>query len=169
MKYFYTTVDIEAPPDRIWIALRDIEHWSEWTATISSIRRLDAGPLAVGSRAIVRQPKLLPARWQVTELVEGRGFTWITLCPGLLVTARHYIEAMAGSSRVTLSLDFSGPLSAIVARLTRGLNTRYLALEARGLKQHAETPVQSLVSKPDRAGRPDEQEVHIAGRPRAPR
>ena len=71
MKHFYTTIDIEAPPDRIWTALRDIEHWSEWTPTVSSIRRLDAGPLAVGTRAIVRQPKLLPARWQVTEIRGG--------------------------------------------------------------------------------------------------
>lgn len=152
MKHFYTTVDIEAPPDRIWTALRDIEHWSQWTPTVKSIRRLDAGPLAVGTRAIVRQPKLLPARWQVTEMEEGRGFTWITAGPGLLVTACHYIEAGAGSSRVKLSLDFSGPLGTTVARLTRGLNTRYLALEAQGLKKRAETPAMSQVSQFDRVG-----------------
>src|SRR4051795_7222326 len=134
MKHLSTTVDIEAPPDRIWKTLRDLEHWSEWTCTITSIRRLDSGPFAVGSRAIVRQPKLLPARWQVTELEEGRGFTWITAGPGLLVTARHYIEGAASSSRATLSLDFSGLLGSLCARLTRGLNARYLDIEARGLK-----------------------------------
>ena len=156
MKNFYTTVDIEAPPDRIWTALRDIEHWSEWTPTVKSIRRLDAGPLAVGTRAIIRQPKLLPARWQVTEVEEGRGFTWITVGPGLLVTARHYIEGAGSRSRVTLSLDFSGWLGTIVARLTRGLNRRYLALEAQTLKNHAETPVSSQVSKFDRVEDRDE-------------
>jgi len=41
-------------------------------------------------------------------------------------------------SRATLSLEFSGPLGPLVARLTRGLNTRYLALEAQGLKKRAE-------------------------------
>lgn len=152
MKHFYSTSDIEAPPDRIWTALRDIDHWSEWTPTIRSIRRLDDGPLAVGTRAIVRQPKLLPARWRVTEIEEGRGFTWITVGPGVLVTARHYIEGGARSSRVTLSLDFSGPLGAIVARLTRGLNARYLALEAQGLKKHVEAPVPSPVSNFDGVG-----------------
>jgi uncharacterized membrane protein len=147
MKHLYTSIDIEAPPDRIWAALRDIEHWSEWSPTVISIRRLDAGQLAVGSRAIVRQPKLLPARWQVTEIEEGRGFTWATAGPGLLVTAHHYIEAAASSSRVTLSLDFSGPFGALVARLTRCLNERYLALEAQGLKKHAEAAVRLPVSK----------------------
>src|SRR5436305_15085948 len=138
MIHIHTTIDIQAPPDRVWAAVRDIEHWSEWTPTILSIRLLDRGPIAVGTRAIVRQPKLLPARWQVTEFEEGRGFTWITRGPGILVTARHSIKGAANGSRVTLSLDFSGPLGPLCARLTRGLDSRYLDLEARRLKEHAE-------------------------------
>ena len=105
----------------------------------------------------------------MTEIEEGRGFTWITVGPGVLVTARHYIEGGASSSRVTLSLDFSGPLGAIVARLTRGLNARYLALEAQGLRKHVETsvpsPVSNLIALEDR----DEQATQIAGRPRSSR
>jgi uncharacterized membrane protein len=146
MRHICTTIDIQAPPDRVWEAIRDIEHWSEWTPTIISIRLLDPGPLAVGTRAIVHQPKLLAARWQVTEIEDGRGFTWITASPGLLVTARHYVEGAGTSSRVTLSLDFSGPLGGVVGRLTRGLNARYLALEAQGLKKRAETSVPSEAS-----------------------
>ena len=138
MTHFQSTIDILAPADRVWTALRDIEHWSEWTPTIISIRPLDPGPIAVGTRAIVRQPKLLPARWQVTELEQGRSFTWITRGPGIRVTARHTIEDAGNRSRVTLALDFSGPLGPLCARLTRGLNARYLDLEARGLKKHAE-------------------------------
>ena len=61
-------------------------------------------------------------------------------------------RAINSGSRVTLSLDFSGILGPLVARLTRGLNARYLALEAQGLKKHTETPVLSEVPKPDRVG-----------------
>jgi carbon monoxide dehydrogenase subunit G len=138
MTHIHTTIAIQAPPDWVWATVSDIEHWSAWTPTISSIRRLDPGPLALGTRAIVRQPKLLPARWQITELEEGRSFTWIARGPGILVTARHAIEDAANGSRVTLSLDFSGPLGPLCARLTRGLNARYLAMEARELKKHTE-------------------------------
>src|SRR5581483_752721 len=106
------------------------EHWPDWTPTVISVQPLDPGPLAVGSRAIVRQPKLLSARWQITELDEGRSFGWITRHPGISVTARHAIEGAGNESRATLSLDFSGPLGPLCARLTRGLNTRYLAMEA---------------------------------------
>src|SRR5579883_243609 len=119
MTHLQATIDIEAPPDRVWAVMGDVERWSEWTPTVISIQQLDPGPLVVGVRAIVRQPKLLPARWQVTELEEGRGFTWITRRPGILVSARHTVERVANGSRVTLSLDFSGPLGALCARLFR--------------------------------------------------
>jgi hypothetical protein len=128
MNHFDTTIDIQAPPGRIRAALHDVEHWSEWTPTVISIRLLDSGPLAVGSRALIRQPNLLPSRWKVTEVHEGRSFTWITRGPGIRVAARHPVEGAAGRSRVTLSLDFSGPLVPVAARLTRGLNARYLNL-----------------------------------------
>jgi hypothetical protein len=152
MTYFYTTIDIQAPPDRVWAAVREIEHWAGWTPTIISIRPLDPGALAVGTRAVVRQPKLLPARWQITEIEEGRTFAWITRGPGILVTARHSIEDAANGSRATLSLEFSGPLGPFCARLTRGLNQRYLAIEARGLEKRAEAEAQSQALRIDGIG-----------------
>ncbi len=107
MTHFSIAVEIQASPDRVWTVLRDIERWPEWTPTVTSIQRLDRVPLAVGSRARIRQPKLPPAEWQVTELDEGRSFTWVTRSPGVRVTARHWVEPKEGGSRVTLSLQFS--------------------------------------------------------------
>jgi hypothetical protein len=150
MTHIYTTFDIQAPPDQ-GAALRDIEHWPEWTPTVISIRPLDPGPLDVGDRAIGHQPKLLPAHWQITELEEGRSFSWIARGSGIPVAARHTIEDIANGTRTTLSLDFSG-LGPLCARLTRDLNTRYLALEAQGLKKHAEAKAQSHALKTGSAG-----------------
>lgn len=138
MAHFSISVEIQASPDRVWAVLRDIERWPEWTPTVTSIQRVDCGPLAVGSRARIRQPKLPPAEWQVTELEEGRSFTWVTRRPGVRVTARHWIEAEGAESRTTLSLQFSGFFGPLVARLTRRLNQRYLALEAKGLRERIE-------------------------------
>jgi hypothetical protein len=147
MTRFQTTIDIQAPPERVWAALRDIEHWSAWTPTVLRVRLLDPGPVAVGTRAIVHQPKLPSARWQITEFAEGHSFTWIKRSPGVFVTGRHCVEGTANGSRAILSLDFSGPLGSVVACLTRGLNKGYLALEAQGLKKHAEASARPQVSK----------------------
>ena len=138
MAHFGTAVEIQAPPDRVWSVMRDVERWPEWTPSISRVTRLEGGPFDVGSRMRIRQPKLLPAVWRVTDLEEGRGFTWVTRSAGVRVKARHYVEPTAQGTRATLSLDFSGPLAPLVARLTRGLTERYLALEARGLKERSE-------------------------------
>jgi hypothetical protein len=144
MTHFSLTVEIPAPPERVWAVLADIERWSEWNPTVTRIQRLDRGPLAVGCRARIRQPKLLPATWQVSELQPGRSFTWITRSPGICVTGEHGVEPTAHGTRVTLSLRFSGVLGPLVARLTRGLNDRYLALEAKGLSERSERRVARL-------------------------
>ncbi len=141
MKDFSIEVEIQAPPVRVWEVMRDVKRWPEWTPTVTSIRLLDPAPLTVGSRAIIRQPKLPPAKWRVTELDEPRrSFTWVSWAPGVRVIARHWVEAFGEGSRAKLSLRFSGVLGGLLGYLTRGLNQRYLALEAKGLKQRSESP-----------------------------
>jgi len=135
---FSVTVEIQASPEIVWNVLRDVERWPEWTPSMKSLRRLDDGPLAVGSRARVRQPKLLPATWRVTELEAGRSFTWVTTMPGVRATAGHRVEPRAGGSRVTLFLSFAGLFGPLVGRLTRRLTERYIQMEADGLKARCE-------------------------------
>ena len=53
------------------------------------------------------------------------------------VVAKHGVEPLAEGARATLSLRFSGLLGPLVARVTRGLNQRYLALEAQGLRERS--------------------------------
>ena len=135
---FSITTDIQASPETVWGVLSEVERWPEWTRSVTSLRHLDTGPLAVGSRVRIRQPKLPPADWRVTALEEGRSFTWVTGSPGVHVTASHRVEPHAGGSRATLSVTFAGVLGPLVGRLTRTLNERYLALEAAGLKERSE-------------------------------
>jgi len=138
MTFFSITVDIRATPQRVWAVLTDVESWPDWTPSVRSVERLDAGPLAVGSRARIRQPKLLPAVWRITNIEKGRSFTWATRSPGLSVTAHHGVEAAPDGSRATLSIRFDGLLAPLVAWLTHRLNNRYLRLEGAGLKRRSE-------------------------------
>ena len=140
MSRFSITTDIAAAPERVWAVLADVEHWHEWTPSVTRITRFDDGPLAIGSRAQIRQPRLPPAIWRVVELEEGRRFVWVTRSPGVVVVAEHSVEPVERGARATLSVRFEGLLAPLVARLTRNLNRRYLGLEAAGLRERSLSP-----------------------------
>ena len=71
MRDFSISVDIKASPERVWEVLSDGERWHEWTPSVTSVELLDKS-IAVGSRAIIRQPELPPAKFKITALEPGR-------------------------------------------------------------------------------------------------
>lgn len=114
--------------------MTDVERWPEWTASVSHVVLLAPGPLQAGSRVRIHQPKLPAACWRVTDMEPGVEFTWVSTAPGLKVTARHIVEAIAGGSRVTLAIRYEGLFGPWLAWWTHQLNERYLRMEADGLK-----------------------------------
>lgn len=139
---FTITTDVDASTDRVFAVMTDIERWPEWTPTVTRVERLDGSslPIALGSRIRIVQPKVPPAEWTVTAIEAGRGFRIVSRSPGATVVANHWAEPTADGqrSRVTLSVTFSGWLGKIIGRMMRGLNERYLAEEAAGLKRRSE-------------------------------
>jgi len=134
-RLFETTRHIDAPAQRVWEALFDVARWPEWTPTIASVRRLDDGPFQVGSRAEVRQPRLPRAVWEVTEVVDGRSFTWEATGPGMRTIARHEVVPDGDGSQVTLSIEQTGPMGAVAALVWRRLTQRYIETEAKSLDE----------------------------------
>ena len=142
MSDFRQAVEIRMSPPRVWAILLDVEHWPEWTTSVTRVQRMDIGPLTLGSRTRIWQPKLMPAVWQVTSLDQKRRiFAWTTRNFGLKIIGRHHVEAVGAHSRVTLSLHYSGVLGAIMARIYRDLNWDYLSREANGLRTQCEAPI----------------------------
>jgi uncharacterized membrane protein len=137
---FEDSIDIAAPARHVFEVWADVERWPDWTSSVTSVQRLDDGPLRVGSRARVRQPRLPTAVWEVTELVPGELFTWVARGPGVRTTGRHVVSPAGTTSGVTATatLEQEGPLGPLVGMLTRGLTERYLRTEAVGLKTRCE-------------------------------
>jgi len=132
-RFFRTSRHIHAPTQPVWEVLSDVVHWPDWTPTINSVERLDDGPFGQGSRVRVRQPKLPPASWLVTEVVEGRSFTWEAAGPGMRTIGRHEVVADETGSQVTLSIEQTGPVGAVAALVWRRLTQRYIEVEAESL------------------------------------
>lgn len=132
-------VEIDAPSQLVWDVFTDVEHWPEWTASVTSLVGLDGSSLAVGGRFAIKQPGMSKLVWKVTELAPGRSWTWVQRSPGVRVTARHDVIAQPGGrTLVRQQLDQRGALGALVGRLMAKKTKRFLRLEAQGLKARSE-------------------------------
>ena len=140
MTKFSITIEIAAPRERVWQVMSDVERWHEWTASIKSVKRLGAGPFAVGTRVLIRQPKLPPAFWKVVAIEPGKSFTWISVSPGFRAIGYHAVESIPAGSRATLSIEFQELFDRVFTRMTKKITERYLGFEATELKTRSENP-----------------------------
>jgi hypothetical protein len=135
---FVESVLIAAPPVRVVEAVADVGRWPDWTASMTSARSLDGGPMAVGARYEVRQPKLPVATWTVTSFDPAAGMVWESKGPGVRTVAEHLVAPEGEGSRLTLRLVQHGPLGLVIGRLYGGLTRRYIAWEADGFRRWCE-------------------------------
>ena len=133
--------EVAAPVARTWDVVAQVERWPELTPSMTSVRLLAGEPLALGSKVRIKQPRLLPAVWTVTEFEEWRSFAWVSKSVGITTVARHRLDPAGDNAcLLTLSLDASGPLVRLFGPMVRRLSGRYVAMEANGLKRAAEAP-----------------------------
>jgi len=134
-----SSVTIDADAATVWEVFTDVERWSEWTASVTSLRALDEAELAVGRRYEIKQPRMMKLVWEVTAIDPGRSWTWKQRSLGATTLATHeVISDTEGRTLVRQRIDQRGPLGVVVAVLTRRMTRRYLDLEAQGLKARSE-------------------------------
>ena len=138
MRRIETSIDIAASPERVWSVMSEVLLMPSWSDSMTSVELDPPGPLAVGSRARIVQPKLSAVTWTVTEVVAVRSFTWTSKAMGADVTASHTITPTSDGASVTLAIEYDGATSTVVAGLTRKITTKYLRMEAEGLKKASE-------------------------------
>jgi uncharacterized protein YndB with AHSA1/START domain len=137
---YRASIDIDAPVERVWDVLMDVERWPDWSPTMTTVERLEPGMFRPGNSARVKQPRLPEAIWRVTAMVPQKSFTWSTRSRGVTTVARHVVaELEEGGTRAGSEIDQTGPLSLLARAFFSRLTKRYLEQEAQGLKQRCET------------------------------
>jgi len=138
---FEVVIAVNASEERLWATLTDIEHWPEWTSSMTSVTRIDSGVFGVGSPARIKQPKLGTMTWTVTALTPGHSFVWEAKRPGLRLVAGHHLSPGDGRAvSLRLTVEQKGPIGRLLEPLTENSAKRYVQLEAEGHKRRAETP-----------------------------
>jgi uncharacterized membrane protein len=139
MVTYETTIDVQATSERVWLVLSNVEEWSQWMPTVSSVVPLRDAPLEVGRRYRVTQPKLRPTVWTVSTIEAGRRFEWRAKSAGAELVADHVIESRGtDASRVRLRFEFNGFLGGLLGVVFGALTRNYLSQEAQALKYRVE-------------------------------
>lgn len=135
---FHSVIQIAAPVSRVWELTVDVEGWPATTPTLTSVKRVERGPIGVGSSAWVKQPGQRAKLWTVTTFEPLTMFAWSTRSWGLVVTGTHRIEATATGVKNTLTVDVDGPLSRVVGLAAGRSIRKAIRTENEGFKRAAE-------------------------------
>ena len=136
---FEKSIEIDAPQERVWDVLSDLEAWPRRIETVDSVELLTQAPLTKGGRVRLKQPKLPEGTWDITAWDAPSYFEWTQKEAGTTTVAGHRVEALGeGRARLTLTLDMRGLLIPIMTLFYRKLTNDYMDLEAEGMKRAAE-------------------------------
>ena len=137
---FEKSIEIDAPQQRVWDVLSDLEAWPQRIETVDSVELLTPAPITKGSRLRLKQPKLPEGDWDITVWDAPSYFEWTQKTTGATSIAGHRVEALGeGRARLTLTIEMRGFLIPIVALFYKKLTNRYMDLEAEGMKRAAES------------------------------
>ena len=135
---FEKSIEIDAPQQRVWDVLSDIEAWPQRIETVDTVELLTPAPLSEGSRVRLKPPKLSEGTWEITVWDPPSYFEWTQKMTATSV-AGHRVEALGeGRTQLTLTLEMRGLVISIIARFYKDLTNRYINIEAETMKRVAE-------------------------------
>ena len=111
---FESSIDINAPAEKVWALIDKLEEWPQWMPSIKKIERLSKEPLAVGSQLSVTAKvsrltvKLLMT---ITEFVPERNAVMKGKALGTNLTRFYNLEPLNGKTKVTIGGEVSGVLA----------------------------------------------------------
>jgi hypothetical protein len=124
---FDISIDISAPPQRVWAVNERVERWPG--GSVRSVQRLDRGPAGGGAR--IRQPGFLPATWEVTDLNRGQ----TSPVTHFRMEGHHRVEPIPAAAAHQLSVTYDGLLG---ESWQRGQNHRAFSQPRGGRPQETE-------------------------------
>ena len=132
---FSSTTTIAASPERVWNALVDASHWTDWDSGVDSVK----GTIAPGSKIVIHS-KVAPGRAfpvKVTTFDSPKTLVFTGGMPlGLFKGVRTYsLSAKGTGTELTMREVYSGAMLAQIwksmpdlapsfARFTKGLKAR---------------------------------------------
>jgi len=111
---FESSIDINAPVEKVWALIDKLEEWPQWMPSIEKIERVSKGPLTVGSQlSVTAKVSGLTAEllMTITEFVPERTVVLEGKALGTKLTRFYTLEPVNDKTKVTIGGDVSGALA----------------------------------------------------------
>jgi uncharacterized protein YndB with AHSA1/START domain len=110
MKRLWVTADIDAPAERLWDLLTDLDAWPQWGPSVRAAT-IDAPALEYGARGKVTTAVGVEVPFEVTRYEPGRHWAWRVA--GVPATD-HVVEPL-GADRCRVGFGVPWPAGAYLA------------------------------------------------------
>ena len=115
---FSSSLEIDAPPDKVWALVNELEEWPQWIPSIKSIEKLSEGPLGIGSqiRVTAKSTFTVSLLMTITEFVPGQRAVLQGKALGTKMTRYYTFEPVNQGTRLTVGGEVSGLLAFLARR-----------------------------------------------------
>jgi carbon monoxide dehydrogenase subunit G len=116
---FQSSIDIEAPPEKVWTLIDKLEQWPQWMPSIKKIERVSKGPLTTGSQlSVTAKVSGITIRLLMTiiEFVPERTVVMKGKALGTRLTRFYNLEPLNNKTRATVGGEVSGFLAWLARR-----------------------------------------------------
>jgi uncharacterized membrane protein len=116
---FESSIGINAPAEKVWALVDELEEWPQWMPSIKKIERVSKGPLAVGSQlSVTAKVSWLTVKLLMTiiEFIPERTVVLGGKALGTKLTRFYMLKPVNGKTKVTIGGDVSGVLAWVARR-----------------------------------------------------
>lgn len=116
---FESSIEINAPTEKVWALIDKLEEWPQWMPSIKRIEKVSQGPLTVGSQLSVTAKVsglTVTLLMTITELVPERNVVMEGKALGTKLTRFYTLEPVNGKTKVTIGGEVSGALAWLASR-----------------------------------------------------
>jgi uncharacterized protein YndB with AHSA1/START domain len=135
-RYIHETV-VSTPPESLFRAITDINHWPRWDPELESIEH--DGALAPGTRFFLTPRGGPRVRMSIEKAEAPSCFSDLSHLPlATLRTVHEFLPAPGGGTRVRLTLEVFGPLGFLWDRLVVRKQAAGAEAQTRAFVRHVE-------------------------------
>jgi len=116
---FESSIEINAPTQKVWALIDRLEEWPQWMPSIKKIERVSKGPLTIGSQLAVTAKVsglTVTLLMTITEFVPERTVVMQGKTLGTNLTRFYNLEPVNGKAKVIIGGDVSGALAWLARR-----------------------------------------------------